>query len=187
MNDLVDRHMTLSAQPRQRSTARARPRRGVATLWLILFLPVILIALLMVVEIGRVWLARAELEDGLEAAALAGLTYWNTTTTNAVNARLTAQSYAAANSVLGDPLILANTEIFLGTVVEDTNGPFTDGGTPTAPIPAPPPPTPGQDAAVRVLATRTVPSQCIPWFSYSITAQATAVSRYSDPDFHLIP
>lgn len=163
---------------RNASAKRNPPRRGIATLWLILFLPVIVIALCIVVEIGQVWLARAELEDGLEAAALAGLTHWNTTTTNATNARAIAKDYAQVNSVLGDPLILVDAEILLGTVPADTNGPFADGGTPTNPT---------HDAAVRTIATRSISSHCLPWFTYSITAQATAVSRYSDPDFHLIP
>ncbi|MCC9605440.1 pilus assembly protein TadG-related protein [Blastopirellula sp. JC732] len=61
--------------PNRRSRAR-RSRRGVSVLWLIVFLPLALIGLLMTIETGRLWLARAEVEDALEAAALAAVIEW---------------------------------------------------------------------------------------------------------------
>lgn len=189
MSDLSSKLMSAFAPLRNRRARRAQARRGIATLWLILFLPVILIALCVVVEIGRVWLARAELEDGLEAAALAALSEWTLATdgtsfaTDTLAAEAIADTYALSNSVLGAPLDLDSTEILVGTVPADTNGPFAETLINTDPMPS----DPGYDAAVRVIATRTIPSQCLPWFSYSITSQATAVSRHSLATPHLIP
>jgi hypothetical protein len=51
-------------------------RRGIATIWVILSLPVALILLITVVEIGNLWTARTELQTNLEAAALAGVKTW---------------------------------------------------------------------------------------------------------------
>jgi len=45
-------------------------RRGVATLWLILALPLFLIILGALLEIANLWLARIELKNGLDAASL---------------------------------------------------------------------------------------------------------------------
>lgn len=63
-----------------RRTARDRRqsslRRGIATIWVILSLPVALILLITVVEIGNLWTARTELQTNLEAAALAGVKTW---------------------------------------------------------------------------------------------------------------
>lgn len=112
-----------------------RRRRGAATLWLILFLPVLLIVLCIVMEVGMLWLSRVELEDSLESAALSGLTYWNPSTQNAASARSTAISFGQSNSVLGTPLTLVDANILLGTVPSNTNGPFSAGTTPNCVTP----------------------------------------------------
>ena len=54
----------------------ARLRRGIATIWVILSLPVALILLITVVEIGNLWTARTELQTNLEAAAIAAVKTW---------------------------------------------------------------------------------------------------------------
>jgi hypothetical protein len=70
----------LTVQHKVRRTAsdrrRASLRRGIATIWVILSLPVALILLITVVEIGNLWTARTELQTNLEAAALAGVKTW---------------------------------------------------------------------------------------------------------------
>lgn len=51
-------------------------RRGGATLWIILLLPILLILLGIIVEIGNLWLARQQLENSLEAASSAAVFRW---------------------------------------------------------------------------------------------------------------
>ena len=59
------------------SSTRLRTlRSGIATIWVILSLPVALILLITIVEIGNLWTARTELQTNLEAAALAGVKTW---------------------------------------------------------------------------------------------------------------
>ncbi len=89
----------ISVSHRLRATRHVR-RHGIATLWLILLLPVLLILLAVVVEIANLWLARLELENAMEAAALAAVTEWGQTN-DKTNARLRGVQYAATNSVRG--------------------------------------------------------------------------------------
>ncbi|MFO0819867.1 MAG: pilus assembly protein TadG-related protein [Pirellulales bacterium] len=51
-------------------------RRGGATLWIILLLPILLILLGIIVEIGNLWLSRQQLENSLEAASSAAVFRW---------------------------------------------------------------------------------------------------------------
>lgn len=87
-----------------------RSRRGVSVLWLIIFMPLALIGLLMTIETGRLWLARAEVEDALEAAVLAGVIEWGQHDENAPHSTLTARQvaadFAAGNLVAGSPFSL---------------------------------------------------------------------------------
>lgn len=85
----------------------ARHRRhGVVTLWTLLFVAFLATVLCVVVEIAHLYLARTELENALEAAALAGADYWAQNPTDIAGARTRAQDYAAANTVDGKPVIL---------------------------------------------------------------------------------
>ncbi|MCS7303479.1 MAG: pilus assembly protein TadG-related protein, partial [Thermoguttaceae bacterium] len=61
---------------RNRSGRDRRARRGIATFWLLLFVPVFLVLLGLVVNVANLWLARVELETALEAAALAAVKEW---------------------------------------------------------------------------------------------------------------
>lgn len=111
--------------PRRGATPRCRPahtvndgqRKGLATLWAILTIPIALLVLGLVIEVSHLWLARAELQSGLEAAALAGVKRWadestanNHATPGALTitnpARIAAQAAAAGNTVAGSPLVL---------------------------------------------------------------------------------
>lgn len=91
-----------SKQPVLRPFAR---RRGVVLLWLILALPALLFLLGMVVDVGRIWLARIELTHALEAAALSGVKSWAEANTNSQSARTQARqdaiAAAGANTVIG--------------------------------------------------------------------------------------
>ena len=95
---------------RQRQTRPAATRRaGVVTLWLILTLPVLLMLLIFLIEIANVWRARVELENALEAAALAAVKEWKDDPVDTVGARAIAITYAGANTVTGSPVgITAN-------------------------------------------------------------------------------
>jgi len=81
----------------------SRRRRGVAALWLILALPVLVLLLGVVIEIGNVWLARVELENAMEAAALAAVKEWGGAGggSGTETARWVGVEYAKANTVTG--------------------------------------------------------------------------------------
>lgn len=88
--------------------ARRRPcRRGISILWVLLFVPVFIILLGVVVNVGNLWLARVELENGLEAAALAAVMEWAEDPVNTDAARQAGVAYAAANCVRGRALHIA--------------------------------------------------------------------------------
>ncbi|HAY81392.1 MAG TPA: hypothetical protein DCY79_16425 [Planctomycetaceae bacterium] len=77
-------------------------RRGIAKLWMILLLPCILITLCLVIEIANLWLARAELENALESAALAAVKEWGDANGgDTAAARIVGVDFAAANTVRG--------------------------------------------------------------------------------------
>jgi len=85
-----------------------RPRRGVTTLWLLLLLPLFFILFCFVVEIGNLWLARAELEDALEAAALAAVKEWGDAGGGStVIPRDIGVEYATANTVRNRSVTIA--------------------------------------------------------------------------------
>lgn len=78
-----------------------------ATLWLIVSLPVLLLLVCFIVEIGNIWLARVQLENALESAALAAVKEWaDAGGGDTQEARFVGMEYAAANTVTGTPVIL---------------------------------------------------------------------------------
>ncbi len=58
------------------SRIRREAHRGVVALWTLLMIPVLLVMFAVVVEGVHLWLARVELENALEAAALASVKEW---------------------------------------------------------------------------------------------------------------
>lgn len=172
-----------------RSSSR-RHRRAVATLWLILFLPVFLVALCVVVDIGTIWLARAELEDGLEAAALAGSVPWEAANVPRIDplppppdladdalARAAAIAMAAANSVRGQPIVLVNGDIELGQIAANAVNGFAVQNPVGAAV--------NFDSAIRIDKSVTVPSRAIPGVNYTVQAGVVAVARGGD--YYLLP
>jgi hypothetical protein len=85
------------AEASQRHPPRCRParRRGLATMWLIMFGPVFLVMLYFVVEIGHLYLAKTELNNALEAAALAGAQRWSQAGATTADARALCQCLCA--------------------------------------------------------------------------------------------
>lgn len=83
-------------------------RRGVSTLWVILSIPVFLTLLVLATDTANIWLARVELENGLESAALAAVKHWGDAGGGpTLIPRNVGVQYAAANTVLGTPLAIA--------------------------------------------------------------------------------
>lgn len=95
-------------------TAKARlvarkslPRRGVATVWIIGLVPVGIATLMLVLDYGNLWLAREELENAVEAGALAGAKQWGDLADNVANrtsAHIVAKAIAEANTVVGQAI-----------------------------------------------------------------------------------
>ncbi len=179
-----------TAQPRAAagwSVGRRRKRRGVAALWLILTLPVLLLLLAVVIEIGNIWLARVELENALESAALAAVKEWGDAGGggDTETARLVGVEYGGANTVTGSPVGIGtnwnagNTpnenadcagNLIFGAVVTDVIPWVFDAGEPAGG---------GQDPAVRAQATAPVNSVCCRLFGtvlpvFQVSACATA-------------
>jgi Flp pilus assembly protein TadG len=99
----------------QRSSARREYRRravrrqGAVTIWTILCLPVILTVLFGTIQMGRLWQARVQLENALEAAALAAVQEWGALGGGALNvaaAQSAGKTYGRANTVHGIPVDL---------------------------------------------------------------------------------
>jgi len=79
------------------------------TVWTILAVPVILTILCVVVEVGRLWQARAQLENALEAAALAAVQEWGQRGGKAEQVaagEIVGKAYAQANAIHGVPVDL---------------------------------------------------------------------------------
>lgn len=112
-------------KPRPVFSARAS-RRGISLLWLILSFPALILFLVFVVEIGNVWLARLELEQSLEASALAAVKEWAEHSANGTLVpREVGNQFAIANPVRGVDVDLQNDSLnpaFDGLLNYDANG-----------------------------------------------------------------
>ena len=83
--------------PRRR---KGRTRRGISALWFVLSVPIFLILLAVVLNIANLWLARVELENAMEAAALAAVKEWGDAGGGStVTPREVGQTYARANLI----------------------------------------------------------------------------------------
>ncbi len=91
-------------QPISNSRSR-QASRGAITLWLILLMPVLVILLLFVADIGQIWVARVELENAMEAASLAAVKEWGDNGGGSTwEPRKVGVTFAAANGVHDDPV-----------------------------------------------------------------------------------
>ena len=84
-------------------------RSGISTIWVIVALPAVMTMFVMVVDVGRVWLARSELKTALDAAALSGIKTWGEGGTTA-QARADANDAMSTNTILGTTTTLDTTE-----------------------------------------------------------------------------
>lgn len=103
----------VNSHPRGMAQNRNVPSRsGVATVWMLAAIPVVVLLLMIVVDIGHVWVARVELENGLEAAALAAVKEWASAGASGPNwtvpARNRGMELAGANAIRDVPLVIAS-------------------------------------------------------------------------------
>ncbi len=84
-------------------------RRGIATIWVLAALPVVLTLLVMIVDGGNLWVARMELRNALDAAALSAAKTWGEGGTTA-QARLDAHDAFNSNTILGSQYSLSTVE-----------------------------------------------------------------------------
>ena len=87
-----------------RRGGRIAARQGVITLWTVLCIPFIMTILFVVAEVSQLWQARAQLENALEAAALAAVQEWGDAgggIKNIAAAQTAGRAYAKANLVHG--------------------------------------------------------------------------------------
>ena len=99
--------------PKPRSTNR----RGWATLWLIIWLPALLALFCALIGIANLWLARVELENSMEAAALAAVKHWGDANGgDTLIPRQIGQAYAAANC-------MRKVDVAIGTNYSPAGGP----------------------------------------------------------------
>lgn len=173
--------------PRSHRRRQSR-RRGATTLWVIVSIPVFLILLCFVIEIGNLWLARIELENAVEASALATVQTWKSTTDTSL-ARIRGREIGLANCVRGTSVALdlnqgagANGNATCGPDGEIVLGRIIDAGLVVfiADIP------PGTDFGVRATKTQSVTSLCtnlfsLPTVQFEISARTFAICDGSAP------
>lgn len=91
----------------QRNSKLPKLRRGWTSLWLVVWLPVLLALFCGLIAVANLWLARVELENGLEAAALAAVKEWGDQGGGDTHyPRQVGIEFAAANGVRGQHLDL---------------------------------------------------------------------------------
>jgi hypothetical protein len=95
-------------------------RRGSATLWMIIWLPCILTLFCVLVGVANLWLARVELENALEASALAAVKQWGQAGGGSTDVpRQVGVAYAYSNIVRGNPVIIGKNYNTLNTPNEN--------------------------------------------------------------------
>jgi Flp pilus assembly protein TadG len=95
-------------QARYRAGQQCRNRSGISTIWVIVAVPVVMAMFVFVLDIAHIWLARTELKNALDAAALSGAQTWGNGGSTAA-ARGDTNDAASANTVLGSIVTLDTT------------------------------------------------------------------------------
>lgn len=80
-------------------------RYGVATIWIIASIPAVICLLCVVLEFANLWMARVELRNALDAAALSAVKTWGEGGST-LEARQEGQDTAALNTITGVPVML---------------------------------------------------------------------------------
>ncbi len=179
------RPLVIAAASRRAHSLHA-PRRGIATIWVLTALPVVLTLLVMIVDGGNLWVARMELRNALDAAALSAAKTWGETS-NTAQARLDAQDAFNTNTILGNQYSLstsngggcgngnsspsATAEILLGSITSIGSGFAIDyTGTPVCP---------GGTFGVRTRKAVSVPSVASAFLGLSINPYQVTCESYA--------
>lgn len=85
------------------------PRRGIATIWVVVAIPAITTLMVVVLDVANVWLAKSELKNAMDSAALSGVKTWGEGGTT-LAARQAADRASSTNRVLGTSLTLNTAE-----------------------------------------------------------------------------
>lgn len=98
-------------------------REGVATLWLLVALVAFLCLLCLLIDIANLWLARVQLENALESAALAAVKEWGDGNGSALTLgpRNVGVAYAAANEAGGAPVPISTNYLAANTPNENAS------------------------------------------------------------------
>lgn len=189
MNTTTESH---TVQQRGRNCRRAalesKRRGGMVALWVILVTPALMLMLFFVSDIGKLWIARIELENALEAAALAGVRTWGEAGGGpTAAARTVAVEYASVNTVDGQLLVITDNlnvanppnendsptgNLVFGSATQaGTNWIFDSGTAPSCNI---------RSYAIRAQATAPVTSFCdgflgLPFGPYEVEVETTAI------------
>lgn len=160
---------------------RAGPRRGIATLWTIIFLPALVTMLVVVVEVSHQWHARGELQNALESGVLAAVKRWGDlggASGNIASAETMGKEYTRANTINGVQVDLDNAALvpsvtwaFGSAAPSGTGYHFT------------PDPSATAHFAVVLQATFTVTRLCNQVFGHAISNPTVTVqaAAYYDP------
>ncbi len=83
-------------------------RSGIITFWAIVSIPIFLCVLCVVLEVGNLWLARIQLKNALESAALAGVKHWGDNGGGDTQAsRIVGNAFASSLVINGTPVDLS--------------------------------------------------------------------------------
>ena len=99
----------LHRESNRRSPSGDSRRRGIATVWLILWGPVLLVLFCITLDLANLWIARIELRNALDGASQATVKHWGDGGTNSTDVpRKVGVAFADANTILGNPLAIAS-------------------------------------------------------------------------------
>lgn len=135
---LIDRTTSI------RQISKPPTRQGVVMVWSLLLIPVVAVMIIMLTDLANIWLARIELKNALDAAALSAVKTWGEGGTT-LQARQSANVAFSNNTILGQTFTLntaeggcangndtSSAEVLLGSVNELISGfEFDCGATPT--------------------------------------------------------
>jgi Putative Flp pilus-assembly TadE/G-like len=104
-------------------------RRGSATLWMVIWLPCLLVLFCVLARVANLWLARVELENALEASALAAVKHWGDAGGgDTYLPRQVGVAYADANRIRSRPVTIGTNYSLGGGPNQNAQCAFTHAG-----------------------------------------------------------
>lgn len=111
--------------------ARKLSQKGFALVWVVLMIVVLVGLVSLAVDLGYMYVAKGQLQNAADAAALAGAARLDGSADEVANAKAEAKKFAQANKAAGDAVIITDQDILVGNYnasIADT--PFRVGMTP---------------------------------------------------------